>query len=296
MSKVILSFIFTPVWDFQPDDPTGSITLDRDETKSTSSASVLESHPENDIGALFQNSIFLSIYLFFSWAFWTVSRLLSAELVLVAFFAAVPLWKRVSVCTWYKKTFLGGFLFLLALHLVAMYGWKPISQPQKFAFSRHIYKGPLFQKEPPFYLKLVLKLRPWLPFHYSFHFNLLSFRQSLHVTVPASLFFSKCFHTNDELADDSSIAKTGCFSDLGLFSSCASGTNNSNNETKFEHRWTNTFIRIFDLFISPLIISENFVRQSMRVMEMEWKEKLDQSSKLTKERERERTRFWQRWR
>ena len=67
--------------------------------------------------------------------------------------------------------------------------------------------------------------------------------------------FSKCFHTDDELADDSSIAKTGYFSDLGLFSSRASGTNNSNNETKFEHRWTNTFIRIFDLFVSPLVFS-----------------------------------------
>ena len=77
----------------------------------------------------------------------------------------------------------------------------------------------------------------------------------MHVTVPARLLFSKCFHTDDELADDSSIAKTGYFSDLGLFSSCASGTNNSNNEAKFEHRWTNTFIRIFDLFVSPLLQS-----------------------------------------
>ena len=40
-----------------------------------------------------------------------------------------------------------------------------------------------------------------------FHFNL--FWQSLHVTVPAPLFFSKCFRTDDDLADDSSIAKTG---------------------------------------------------------------------------------------
>ena len=55
-----------------------------------------------------------------------------------------------SVCTWYKKTFLGGF-FLLAVHLVSTYGRKPISQPQKFAFPDiGIYKGPLFQKEPPF--------------------------------------------------------------------------------------------------------------------------------------------------
>ena len=42
-----------------------------------------------------------------------------------------------------------------------------------------------------------------------FHFNL--FWQSLHVTVPAPLCFSKCFRTDDELADDSSIAKTGFF-------------------------------------------------------------------------------------
>ena len=55
MSKVILSFRFYSRWNFQPDDATGSIALDRDEAKSTSSASVLESHPENDIGALFQN-------------------------------------------------------------------------------------------------------------------------------------------------------------------------------------------------------------------------------------------------
>ena len=86
-----------------------------------------------------------------------------------------------------------------------------------------------------------------------FHFNL--FWQSLHVTVPAPLFFSKCFRTDDELADDSSIAKTGFFFYLRLFCACASGTNNSNNETKFEHRWMNTFIRIFDLFVSPLNIS-----------------------------------------
>ena len=55
--------------------------------------------------------------------------------------------------------------------------------------------------------------------------------------------------------EDSSIAsaKTCYFSDLRLFCVCASGTNNSDNETKFEHQWTNTSIRIFDLFVSPLI-------------------------------------------
>ena len=29
----------------------------------------------------------------------------------------------------------------------------------------------------------------------------------------------------------------------------------SNNETKFEHRWTNNFNRIFDLFVSPPLIT-----------------------------------------
>ena len=69
------------------------------------------------------------------------------------------------------------------------------------------------------------------------------------------LFFSKCFHTDDEFAVDSSIGKTGYFSDFRLFCVCASGTNNSNNETvaKFKYRWTNTFIRIFDLFVSSLL-------------------------------------------
>ena len=39
------------------------LSLDRDEAKSTSNASVLESHPENDIGALFQTpSIYLSFF------------------------------------------------------------------------------------------------------------------------------------------------------------------------------------------------------------------------------------------
>ena len=38
----------------------------------------------------------------------------------------------------------------------------------------------------------------------------------------------------------------------------ACGTHNSNNETKFEHRWTNNFIRIIDLFVSPLKILRLF--------------------------------------
>ena len=55
MSKVFCLFVFPPVWDFKLDDGTGWIALDRDEAKSTSSACVFESHPENIIGALFQN-------------------------------------------------------------------------------------------------------------------------------------------------------------------------------------------------------------------------------------------------
>ena len=50
------------------------------------------------------------------------------------------------------------------------------------------------------------------------------------------------------------LLKLAFFFDLRLFCACASGTNNSNFETEFEHRWTNTFIRIFDLFVSPLYI------------------------------------------
>ena len=107
----------------------------------------------------------ISLSLFLSRAFWTVSRLLSAELVLVAFFAAVPLWKRVSVCTWYKKTFLGVFFFWLAVHLVATYGSKPISQPPKIRIFTEVYTNICIRfsrKNLPFYLKHVLKLRPWM--------------------------------------------------------------------------------------------------------------------------------------
>ena len=58
---------------------------------------------------------------------------------------------------------------------------------------------------------VVTKLLVVLPFH----LNL--FWPSLHLTVPAPLFFSKCFRTDDDLADDSSIAKTGFFSISGCF-------------------------------------------------------------------------------
>ena len=56
MTKVFCLFVFTPVWDFKPDDGTGSIAFDRDEAKPTSSTCVFESHPENIIGVLFQNT------------------------------------------------------------------------------------------------------------------------------------------------------------------------------------------------------------------------------------------------
>ena len=76
----------------------------------------------------------------------------------------------------------------------------------------------------------------------------------------------KCLHTDDELADHSSFTTTGYFSDLMLFCTCASGTNDSNNETKFEYRWTNNFIRIFDLFVSPLVLSH--ATQTIRLYPM----------------------------
>ena len=56
---------------------------------------------------------------------------------------------------------------------------------------------------------------------------------------------------------NTSIATTGYFSDLRLFCTCASGTNNSNNETKFEQWWTNYFVQIFNRFVSPLILLGN---------------------------------------
>ena len=82
MSKVIfLSFRLYFCLGFPAGRRTGSIALDRDEAKSTSSAGMLK-----------------SLLNLFWWPF-------------------LPLFhcERVSVCTWYKKTFLGGF-FLLAVH------------------------------------------------------------------------------------------------------------------------------------------------------------------------------------
>ena len=100
MSKVILSFRFYFCLGFPAGRRTGSIVLDRDEAKSTSSTGVLES--------------LLNL-------FW--------------------------------------WLFLPLFHC---YGRKPISQPQKNRISRHRYTKVRFsRKNPPFYLKHVLKLRPF---------------------------------------------------------------------------------------------------------------------------------------
>ena len=76
MSKVILSFCFYFCLGFPAGRRTGSIALDRDEAKSTSSAGVLES--------------LLNLF------WWPFLPLFHCE-------------KKVSVCTWYKNTFLGGF-------------------------------------------------------------------------------------------------------------------------------------------------------------------------------------------
>ena len=89
-----------------------------------------------------------------------------------------------------------------------------------------------------------------------FHFQRLLAKFACHSTHPFVL-FEVLPHTDDELADDSFIAKTGCFPDLWLFFACARGTNSSSNEMKFQHPWTNNFIRIFDLFVSPLVNTQD---------------------------------------
>ena len=82
----------------------------------------------------------------------------SAELVLVAFFAAIPLWKGVSVCTWYKKTFLGGF-FLVGS---TFSGYVRHAPSANRIYRQRYTKVRFSRKNPPFYLKHVLKLRPCL--------------------------------------------------------------------------------------------------------------------------------------
>ena len=127
MSKVILSFRFYFCLGFPAGRRTGSIALDRDEAKSTSSAGV------------FENLLNL-----FWWPF-------------------LPLFHCEKECLSVPgiRRFFWVVFFLLAVHLVTTYGRKPISQPQKNRISRHRYTKVRFsRKNPPFYLKHVLKLRP----------------------------------------------------------------------------------------------------------------------------------------
>ena len=72
-------FVFTSVWDLQPDG--------------AQVRSPLIVTRQNQQAAPVCSKVCLNL-------FWR------------PFFAAVPLWKRVSVCTWYKKTFLGGFFLV----------------------------------------------------------------------------------------------------------------------------------------------------------------------------------------
>ena len=120
------------------------------------------------------------------------------ELVLVAFFAAVPLWKRVSVCTWYKKTFLGGF-FLVG-STFSGYVRQETHQPtaKKYRISRHRYTKVRFSRQnPPFYLKHVLKLRPWLMVFQTLTSFSHVFQTSTgtHTTVKEEIFVGEKFRT-----------------------------------------------------------------------------------------------------
>ena len=127
MSKVILSFRFYFCLGFPAGQRTGSIALDRDEAKSTSSAGVL--------GSL------LNLF------WWPFLPLFHCEKECLS----VPGMRRLFWVVF----------FLLAVHLLATYGRKPISQPQKNRISRHRYTKVRFsRKNPPFYPKHVLKLRP----------------------------------------------------------------------------------------------------------------------------------------
>ena len=114
MSKVILSARFYFCLGFPAGRRTGSIALDRDEAKSTSSAGVLE-----------------SLLNLFWWPF-------------------LPLFLCEKECLSEPgiRRLLRVVFFLLAVHLVATYGRKPISQPQKAHFQtskvRFSRKNPLF--------------------------------------------------------------------------------------------------------------------------------------------------------
>ena len=59
-----------------------------------------------------------------------------------------------------KKTILDDFFSCWAVHLLAAYGRKPISQHQKIRIFRH---RSAFPHKTPFYLKHGLKVRPWPP-------------------------------------------------------------------------------------------------------------------------------------
>ena len=100
MSKVILSFRFYFCLGFPAGRRTGSIALDRDEAKSTSSAGVLE--------------ILLNLF------WWPFLPLFHCEKECLS----VPGIRRL----------LWVVFFLLAVHLLATYGRKPTSQPQKISF------------------------------------------------------------------------------------------------------------------------------------------------------------------
>ena len=97
---------------------TGSIALDCDEAKPTSSAGV------------FENLLNL-----FWWPF-------------------LPLFHCEKECLsvpGIRRLFWVVFFFLLAVHLVATYGRKPISQPQKNRISRHRYTKVRFSRKNPLF-------------------------------------------------------------------------------------------------------------------------------------------------
>ena len=127
MSKVILSFRFYFCLGFPAGRRTGSVALDRDEAKSTSSAGVLE-----------------SLLNLFWWPF-------------------LPLFHCEKECLsvpGIRRLFWVVF-FLLAVHLVATTYGMPHQPTAKNRICRHRYTKVRFsRKNPPFYLKHVLKLRP----------------------------------------------------------------------------------------------------------------------------------------
>ena len=116
MSKVILSVRFYFCLGFPVGRRTGSIALNRDKAKSTSSAGVLES--------------LLNLF------WWPFLPLFHCEKECLS----VPGIRRLF---WV-------IFFLLAVHLVATNGRKPISQPQKNRTSRHRPQRSAFPERTPF--------------------------------------------------------------------------------------------------------------------------------------------------